>query len=327
MLAFIVRRLLAAIPFMFLVSITVFILIQLPPGDFATSYAASLSAAGEYVDQNTIAELRARYGLNDPLIVQYFRWIGGILMGDFGYSFQWNSPVSELIGERMGLTVLLTFATVIFTWAVALPLGIYAAVHKYSIGDYIFTFIGFIGLAIPNFLLALVMMYFAVVWFGQDVSGLFSPEFRNAPWSWARMVDLGKHLIIPILVLGTASTAGMMRVMRANLLDQLHQPYVVTARAKGLSEARLLTRYPIRIALNPFVSTIGWLLPTLVSGEIITSIILSLPTAGPLLLQALLAQDYYLSGAFLLLLCMMTVVGTLISDILLVLLDPRIRYS
>lgn len=324
---FIVRRLLATIPFLFLVSITVFILIQLPRGDFATSYAASLAAAGEYVDQSTIDEIRQRFGLNDPLIVQYFRWIGGIMVGDFGYSFQWNTPVANLIGERMGLTVLLTLCTVVFTWAVALPLGIYSAVRKYSLADYMFTFVGFIGLAIPNFLLALILMYFAVVWFGQDVSGLFSAAYQNAPWSWGKAVDLAQHLVIPVVVLGTASTAGMMRVMRANLLDQLHQPYVVTARAKGLSEARLLMRYPIRVALNPFISTIGWLLPTLVSGEVITSIILSLPTAGPLLHQALLAQDYYLSGAFLLLLCLLTVVGTLVSDILLVIIDPRIRYS
>jgi|TARA_A100001391_G_scaffold205447_1_gene206339 peptide/nickel transport system permease protein len=327
MAAFIVRRLLATIPFLFLVSITVFVLIQLPRGDFATSYAASLAAAGEYVDATTIDELRQRFGLNDPLIVQYFRWISGVVVGDFGYSFQWNTPVASLIGERMGLTVLLTFCTVVFTWGVALPLGVYSAVRKYSLGDYVFTFVGFVGLAIPNFLLALLLMYFAVVWFGQDVSGLFSAGYQNAPWSWGKIVDLAQHLVIPVIVLGTASTAGMMRVMRANLLDQLHQPYVVTARAKGLSEARLLMRYPIRVALNPFVSTIGWLLPTLVSGEVITSIILSLPTAGPLLHQSLLAQDYYLSGAFLLLLCLLTVVGTLISDILLVLIDPRIRYS
>lgn len=327
MLSFILWRLVSTIPFMFMVSVTVFVLIQLPPGDFATSYAASLSAAGEYVDANTIAELRARYGLNDPLMVQYFRWIGGILVGDFGYSFEWNAPVSELIGERMMLTVVLTFFTLLFTWMIALPIGIYSAVKKYSWGDYTVTILGFIGLAIPNFLLALVLMYFAVVWFGQDISGLFSPEYRNAPWSFDRVIDLLKHLLIPVIVLGTSATAGMIRVMRANLLDQLHQPYVVTARAKGLSEMALLTRYPIRIAINPFVSTIGWILPQLVSGAVIVSIVLSLPTAGPLLLQALLSQDYYLSGAFLMLLCLMTVIGTLISDILLALLDPRIRYS
>ncbi len=325
MLRYIGRRLLATIPFMLLVSLTVFVLIQLPPGDFVTSYAAKLSAAGETVDTATLDNMRVRFGLDQPLLVQYLKWIWAILHSDFGYSFEWQAPVSELIGERIGLTLVLSLATLLFTWAVALPIGIYSAVRRYSLGDYAFTLLGFIGLAVPNFLLGLILMYIAVVYFGQDVSGLFSPEYVNAPWSWGRVADLLQHLWIPVIILGLGSAASLIRIMRANLIDQLYQPYVTTARAKGLSERTLLFRYPIRLTLNPFVSTLGWVLPHLVSGAVITSIILNLPTAGPLLLQSLLSQDIYLSGAFLLLLCLMTIIGTLLSDILLVLIDPRIR--
>ena len=327
MLRYIGRRLLATIPFMLLVSLTVFVLIQLPPGDFVTSYAAKLAASGETVDATTIADMRARFGLDQPMLVQYFHWIGGVLQGDFGYSFEWQAPVVDLIGERMMLTLVLALLTLVFTWAVALPIGIYSAVRKYSLGDYVFTLIGFIGLAAPNFLLAIILMYVAVVEFGQDVTGLFSPEYVNAAWSWGKVVDLLQHLWIPIIILGASSAASLIRIMRANLIDQLYQPYVITARAKGLKERTLLFRYPIRLALNPFISTLGWTIPHLVSGAVITSIILNLPTAGPLLLQSLLSQDIYLSGAFLLLLCLMTVIGTLLSDILLVLVDPRIRFD
>jgi peptide/nickel transport system permease protein len=322
---FIARRLLGMIPFIILVSITVFVLIKLPPGDFVSNYAASLAAAGETVDDAMLATMRTRFGLDQPWIVQYGHWIWGILRGDFGYSFKWQQPVSSLIGERIGLTLVLSVSTLLFTWAVALPIGVYSAVRRYSIGDYIFTLLGFVGLAVPGFLLALVLMYVGISVFHQDIGGLFSPQYLNAPWSWGRVLDLLKHIWIPMVILGTGGAASLIRVMRANLLDQLHQPYVDTARAKGLSEFTLLVRYPIRIALNPFVSTLGWVLPHLVSGSIIISIVLNLPTAGPLLLQALLSQDQYLAGAFLLLLCSLTVVGTLISDILLALLDPRIR--
>ena len=335
MLSYIFRRLLSAIPFLFLVSLTVFILIQLPPGDFVDSWAAAKSASGEVVDPAMMADMRHRYGLDQNIFVQYVQWIGvwhdssghwdGILQGNFGYSFEWNSPVSLLIGERMNLTLILSVATLMLTWAIALPIGIYSAVRRYSVGDYFFTFIGFIGLAVPHFLIALVLMYLGVKYWSMDVTGLFSPEFANAEWSWDRFVDLLHHLWIPMIILGLGSTASLIRIMRANLIDQLYMPYVVTARAKGLSEVRLLLKYPVRIALNPFVSTIGFILPHLISGAVITSIVLNLPTAGPLLYQSLLSQDIYLSGAFLLLLCMMTVVGTLISDILLVILDPRIR--
>lgn len=327
MARFIFRRLLGMIPFIILVSITVFMLIKLTPGDFVSNYAAALAAAGETVDDAMLDSMRARYGLDQSWIVQYWDWISGVLVGDFGYSFQWQQPVSTLIGERMALTLILSVATLLFTWAVALPIGVYSAVRRYSIGDYFFTFLGFIGLAVPGFLLALVLMYVGVSVFHSDVGGLFSSQYADAPWSWGRVADLASHLWIPVVILGTSGAASLIRIMRANLLDQLNQPYVDTARAKGLSEFTLLVRYPIRIALNPFVSTLGWVLPNLVSGAVIISVVLNLPTAGPLLLQALLGQDQYLAGAFLLLLCSLTVVGTLVSDILLALLDPRIRVS
>ena len=326
MLRFIVKRMLWMVPSLLVVSFLAFVLIQLPPGDYVTTYIATLAASNEVVDQNTAAELRARFGLDQPMIVQYFKWIGGILMhGDFGLSFEWQQPVSGLIWERMALTLVLTFSTLLATWGIALPVGVFSAVRKYSIGDYAVTFISFVGLAIPSFLLALVLMYIAAVEFGQDVGGLFSEEYLNAPWSFGKIVDLLHHLWLPVIILAVSGTASLIRVMRANLLDELHKPYVTTARAKGLSEFHLLVKYPVRLALNPFISTISWLLPNLVSGSIIVAIVLSLPTAGPLLLQSLMSQDMYLAGAFVLLICALTLVGSLISDILLAFVDPRIR--
>jgi peptide/nickel transport system permease protein len=326
LLAYVLRRVLWTIPFLFAVSIVAFALIQAPPGDYLTTFAATLAASGDVVDQERLEALRTRYGLDQPFIVQYWRWITGVLRGDFGISFEWQQPVSQLIWERMALSVCLAVSTLLFTWAVAFPIGVYSAVKKYSIGDYLATSFGFIGLAMPNFLLALVLMYIGVVYFGADVSGLFSEEYQTAPWSWAKVVDLLKHLWIPVVILGTSSSASLIRIMRANLLDELNRPYVTTARAKGLSELRLLVKYPVRLALNPFISTIGWAFPQLISGAVITAFVLSLPTAGPLMLQALLAQDMYLAGAFILLLCCLTVVGMLVSDILLALVDPRVRY-
>lgn len=326
LLSFIVKRLLFSIPFLFAVSLVAFALIQAPPGDYLTTFAATLAQSGDVVDQERLEALRVRFGLDQPFIVQYWRWITGVLQGDFGISFEWQQPVSDLIWERMGLSVILALATLLFTWAVAFPIGIYSAVRKYSIGDYIVTTIGFIGLALPNFLLALVLMYIAVVYFGADVSGLFSEQYQQAPWSFAKLWDLILHLWIPVIILGASATASLIRIMRANLLDELHKPYVTTARAKGLSEWRLIVKYPVRLALNPFISTIGWAFPQLISGSIIISFVLSLPTAGPLLLQSLLAQDMYLAGAFILLLCCLSVIGMLVSDILLALVDPRIRY-
>ncbi len=327
MLLFILRRLLSLIPFLILASITVFILITLPPGDYLTSYAAQLSSTGDDLDAATLENLRIRYGLGEPVLVQYWKWVTGVVVGDFGYSFEWQQPVNTLIGERLALTVLLSFAALLFTWGLAMPIGIFSAVRKNTWGDYIVTLIGFIGLATPNFLLAILLMYISVTQFGQSAGGLFSPGMDNAPWSWAKVSDLMAHLWIPIIVIGTSGTASLIRVMRANLLDELAKPYVVTARAKGLSELRLLLKYPVRLALNPFISTIGWLLPSLVSGSIIVSIVLNLPMAGPLLLQSLLNQDMFLAGGFLMFLTILTVIGTLVSDILLALIDPRIRYQ
>ncbi|MDC9837328.1 ABC transporter permease [Rhizobium binxianense] len=326
MLVFIAKRFLWMIPSLFAVSFLAFVLIQLPPGDYVTTYIATLAASNEIVDQNTAAQLRERFGLGDPMLVQYFKWIWGILTrGDFGISFEWQQPVSDLIWERMALTLVLALSTLIATWAIALPIGVYSAVRKYSIGDYFFTAFTFFGLAVPSFLLALVLMYIAAVEFGQDVGGLFSPEYENASWSFAKMGDLFSHLWLPVIILAVSSTASLIRVMRANMLDELPKPYVTTARAKGLSEFRLLMKYPMMIALNPFISTIAWLLPNLISGSVVVAIVLNLPTAAPLLLQALMAQDMYLAGAFVLLICALTLIGSLISDILLALVDPRIR--
>lgn len=326
MLRFIVKRVLWMIPSLIVVSFLAFVLIQLPPGDYVTTYIATLAASNEVVDQNTAADLRARFGLDQPMIVQYFKWISGIVLrGDFGLSFEWQQPVADLIWERMALTLVLTFSTLLATWGIALPIGVFSAVKKYSIGDYVVTFLSFLGLAIPSFLLALVIMYIAAVEYGQDVGGLFSEAYVNAPWSVGKVVDLLQHLWIPVIILAVSGAASLIRVMRANLLDELHRPYVTTARAKGLSEFHLLVKYPVRLALNPFISTIAWLLPNLVSGSIIVAIVLGLPTAGPLLLQSLMAQDMYLAGAFVLLICALTLIGSLISDILLALVDPRIR--
>jgi peptide/nickel transport system permease protein len=326
-LSYIPRRLLALIPTFLVVSIVSFLVIQLPPGDFLTTYVANLEAEGQMVDQATIAALRARYGLGQPVYVQYIKWVWGILHGDFGQSFIYRAPVGKLIWNRLALTVMITLSTLLFTWLIAFPVGIYSAVKKYSIGDYIFTGLGFLGMATPNFLLALVLMVLAFVFFNESVGGLFSPEYMEAPWSWAKVIDLLKHLWVPMLVLGTSGTAGLIRVMRANLLDELNKPYVITARAKGLLERRLVLRYPVRVALNPFVSTLGWQLPRLVSGSTVTATVLNLPTTGPMMLGALVSQDMYLAGSFILMLSVLTMIGTLISDILLALLDPRIRYE
>jgi peptide/nickel transport system permease protein len=315
------------IPTLFLISVLAFVIIQLPPGSFADTYATALAREGGVVDSALLESLERRYGLNEPLYVQYYIWMSGIVLrGDFGRSFEWNRPVSTLIWDRLALTFVLSLSTLLFVWVIAFPIGIYSAVRQYSPGDYIFTFLAFIGLAIPNFLLALVLMYISFAYLGQSVGGLFSPEYANAPWSWSKVVDLLSHLWIPMIVLGTAGTAGLVRIMRANLLDELKKPYVVTARAKGMSEIRLLLKYPVRVALNPFVSTIGWVLPQLVSGAAIVAIVLNLPTTGPMLYRALISQDMYLAGSFILMLSLLTVIGTLISDILLALLDPRIRY-
>lgn len=328
MLAYIIKRTVLMIPTMFGISLIAFMIIQLPPGDYLTSVLGSMADSGQTADESQIARMRATYGLDDPVYVQYWKWISGIVLrGDFGFSFEWGRPVSELIWDRMGATLSVSIAALIFVWAVSLPIGIYSAVRRHSIGDHVFTFFGFLGLAIPNFILALTLMYVSYKYFGQSVGGLYSPEYIGAPWSWAKFADLMTHLWIPVVVIGTAGTASLIRILRANLTDELNKPYVVTARAKGLSEHRVILKYPVRIALNPFVSAIGWVLPQLISGVTITAIVLNLPTAGPLLLRALVAQDMYLAGSFILLLGMLTLIGMLVSDLLLALLDPRIRFT
>jgi len=310
-----------------IVSIVAFIIIQLPPGDYLTSVIANLKASGVPVDEEQIRSLEKQYGLDLPVYAQYFKWMWNMLHGDFGRSFQWNEPVSKLIGQRLPLTVAISVFTLLLTYVVAIPIGIYSATHQYSIADYSFTIIGFGGLATPNFLLALILMFVFYKYFGLSAGGLFSPAYQLAPWSVAKFLDMLKHLPIPIIVIGTAGIASLIRVMRGCLLDELRRQYVITARAKGVSERRLLFKYPVRVAINPIVSTIGWVLPTVVSGETITAIVLSLPTTGPLLFRALMAQDMYLAGSTIMFLTFLTVIGTLISDILLVWIDPRIRYE
>jgi peptide/nickel transport system permease protein len=300
-------------------------IIHLTPGDYVTSYVLSMSSQGTTVSEEEAHNLRVQYGLDQPIYVQYVRWMGLIVQGNFGMSMEWRKPVMDVIGDRLVLTVVVSLAAVLFTWVIALPIGIYSAVRQYSIGDYVATFLGFVGLAVPSFLLALVLMYVGFKYFNMNVGGLFSDNFIDAPWSWARVWDLLGHLPLPALILGLGGTAQLIRIVRANLLDELRKPYVVTARAKGLSEFRLILKYPVRLALNPFVSTIGYVFPYIVSGSIIVSLVLSLPTVGPILVKALLAQDMFLAGTIILMLGVMTVIGTLLSDLLLMWIDPRIR--
>jgi peptide/nickel transport system permease protein len=326
MLRYILQRVLLFFPTVFVISIVTFMLIQLPPGDYITVYAAQLESSGQEVSEQLLVALRGRYGLDQPIYVQYLKWIGNIVrLGDFGHSMQWNRPVADLIWERLWWTIALSLSTLIFTWIIAFPIGIYSATHKYSFADYIFTFIGFFGQGVPDFLLALVLMWLGYSLFGVEVGGLFSAAYKDAPWSLAKFADLLRHLWVPVVVLALAGTAGLIRTMRANLLDELRKPYVVTARAKGMKERALIWKYPVRVALNPFISGLAYVLPGLVSGATIISVVLSLPTTGPMMLRALMSQDMYLAGSFLLLLSTLTVLGTLVSDILLAWVDPRIR--
>jgi len=325
MLAYIGRRVVLAVFTVWAISVLSFAIIQLPPGDYVTSYIAQMASTGSVVSEEEAQTLRIQYGLGQPIYVQYAKWMQQVVVGNFGMSMEWKRPVTEVIASRLWMTVVISVAALILTWVLALPIGIYSAVRQYSIGDYVATFIGFIGLAVPNFLLALVLLYLGFVFFNAHIGGLFSVELQDADWSAAKVWDLLKHLPIPALILGLAGTAQQIRIMRANLLDELRKPYVVTARAKGLPESKVITKYPVRVALNPFASTIGYTLPYIVSGSIIVSLVLGLPTVGPLLLKALIAQDMFLAGTIVLLLGIMTVIGTLISDILLVWIDPRIR--
>jgi peptide/nickel transport system permease protein len=328
MRSYIIRRILAMIPTLILASIVAFIIIQLPPGDFASSYAATQATTGDIVSQEALETLRRDYGLNEPVFVQYYKWMKGILTrGDYGISFEHREPVSSLIWERIWLTIWLSLFSVLLTWIIAFPIGIYSAVRQYSAGDYFFTLLGFFGVSIPAFLIAVVIMYIQFKYLGKTTSGLFSDEFVSAAWSWDRLVDFIAHLWLPALILGLSGTAELIRILRANLLDELRKPYVITARAKGLPEWKVILKYPVRMALNPFVSTLGWILPGLISGSIIVSQVMNLPTTGPLLLRSLQSQDMYMAGSIILILSVATVLGTLVSDILLALLDPRIRYQ
>jgi peptide/nickel transport system permease protein len=325
MAGYIAQRLVLAAFTIVAISILSFIIIHLPPGDYVTSYIAQMAANGGAVSAEEAQNLRIQYGLDQPIYVQYLRWVGMIVHGNFGMAMQYQLPVAQVIGDRLWLTIAVSVAALLFTWAVALPIGIYSAIRQNSILDYFFTFIGFIGLAVPNFLLALLILYFGFKFFNMNVGGLFSPAYAEAPWSWGKFQDLLAHLPVPAIVLGMAATAGQIRIMRANLLDEKRKPYVVTARAKGIPEHRVILKYPVRVALNPFASTIGYTLPYIVSGSVIVSIVLSLPTVGPLLYSALIALDMFLAGTIILLLGTLTVIGTLLSDLLLMWLDPRIR--
>lgn len=325
MLIYLVRRFFLAVITVWAVSLISFAIIQLPPGDFVTAYIGQLQAMGTIVSQAESEALRMEYGLDRSFAVQYYKWVSRIFEGDFGIAMEYRRPVLEVIGDRLLLTAALTFTSIMFTWILAIPIGIYSAVKQYSLGDYFFTFVGFLGLALPNFLLALVVLYIGFVFFNANVGGLFSPEYANAPYTWGKMLDLLNHLWLPSIILAVAGTAQLIRVLRANLLDELRKPYVITARAKGLAGWRIIMKYPLRVALNPLVSTIGYLLPLIVSGSIIISVVMSLPTVGPLLLKALLAQDMFLAGTIILLIGVMTVIGTFISDLLLAWIDPRIQ--
>jgi peptide/nickel transport system permease protein len=325
MIRYIVHRFAVMIPTLVIISALIFTIIELPPGDFFETYVAELQAQGERVDLRHIEFLRQQYGFDRPPIERYFVWVWGMLHGDFGYSFEYELPVTEVVGDRIWLTILVSFVTIIFTWVIAFPIGIYSATHQYSWGDHGLTFLGLIGLATPNFLLALIFMYLANQWFGTSIGGLMDPQYLNEPMSWGKFLSIMEHLWIPVVIIGTSGTAGMIRRLRANLLDELQKQYVVTAKAKGLPPRRALVKYPLRMSLNFFISDIGSILPAIISGAEIVAIVLSLQTTGPLLISALRSQDMYLAGSFLMVLALLTVIGVLISDIALAILDPRIR--
>jgi peptide/nickel transport system permease protein len=325
MVTYILQRFMLALVTIWAISVVSFVIIQLPPGDFVDTYITNLAASGSAVRAEEAQALREQYGLDKPIWVQYAKWVTRVAAGDFGMSMEWGRPVIEVIGDRLWLTIVISVAAILITWGLALPIGIYSAVRQYSVPDYVFTFIGFVGLAVPNFLLALIIMYFGFKFFDMNIGGLFSAEYQIAPWSAAKVWDMMKHLPLPALILALAGTAQLIRIMRANLLDELRRPYVTTARARGLPEWRVILKYPVRAALNPFASTIGYLLPFVVSGSIVVSLVLSLPTVGPLLLRSLVAQDMFLAGTIVLLLGILTVIGTFLSDLILMWIDPRIR--
>jgi peptide/nickel transport system permease protein len=325
MFRYFVQRLLVMIPTLILISIAIFVIIQAPPGDFLETYISELQSQGMAVDPAKIEFLRRTYGLDQPFYMQYLKWAGGMLHGDLGYSFEHGEPVTEVVGDRLALTVVVSVASILFVWIVSFPIAIYSAVRQYSVGDYLFTFLGYVGLATPSFLFALILIYAAKEYWDISIGGLMDPQFENAPWSLAKVQSILAHLWIPVLVIGLPGTAGMIRRLRANLLDELNKQYVVTGRAKGLPPGRLLVKYPLRISLNPFIADIGSLLPELISGSVIVSVVMALPLTGPMLLSALKSQDMYLAGSFLMFMAFLTVLGIFVSDIMLALLDPRIR--
>lgn len=325
MLRYLIRRVFVMVPTLVAISMLIFVIIQAPPGSYLDTYMAELQSQGENVEQSKIDFLRHEYGLDQPMYMQYLTWAGGLVRGDLGYSFEHNMPVSDVVGDCLWLTVVVTLASTLFVWVVSFPIAIYSAIRQYSIGDYFFTFLGYIGLATPSFLLALILLYCAHIWFGISIGGMMDPAYMGQPLSWGKVGSALSHIWVPVLVIGLPGTAGMIRRLRANLLDELHKQYVTTARAKGLGGGRLLLKYPLRVSLNPFISDIGSLLPELISGSVIVSVVMSLPLTGPILLQALRSQDMYLAGSFLMFMAFLTVVGVFISDILLAFVDPRIR--
>jgi peptide/nickel transport system permease protein len=325
MVAYVIKRLLLLPLLLFIFSVFAFVVIQAPPGDFLTSYIAELAASGTSIDQQQIDALRQLYGLDQPVAIQYVKWVTRVLRGDLGVSLDWQRPNLQLIKDRLILTVSIALLSLLFTWAVAIPIGIYSATHQYSWADYLFTVLNYVGVATPSFMLALVLMWVAFKYFGVSVTGLFSPEYVDAPWSLGRVIDLLKHIWVPVVILGIGGTARLARIMRANLLDELRKPYVEMARAKGLPEWQLVLRYPVRLAINPLISTIGWYLPQIFSGSLVVATVLNLPTIGPMFLRSLITQDMFLAGAIVLIYCCLAIIGTLISDILLAWADPRIR--
>jgi peptide/nickel transport system permease protein len=327
-LLYIIRRTLMLIPILILMSMVAFFLIQLPPGDYVSFRITQLKMSGVDVSTDEAARLKAEFGLDQPAPVRYWRWVSGIVTrGYWGYSMQWSRPVGPILAERVPMTVVISLLSLFFSWLIAIPIGIYSATHQYSILDYIFTFLGFIGLATPGFLLALIIAWVLFAKFGFSALGLYSRDFLDQPWSTAKFFDLMKHIWLPLFLVGIGNLGSTIRVVRNNLLDELNKQYVITARAKGLSEWKLLIKYPVRMAINPLLSTLGWVLPGLVSGTILIDIVLSLQTVGPVLLRATMAQDMYLAGSITLILSALTVVGALFGDLALVLVDPRIRFG
>ena len=328
MLSYVLKRIVQLVPILFLISVVSFSIIELPPGDFADFYISSLRQSGMTILDDEARRIKEEYGFNKPLIEKYLRWLGNIVLnGNFGYSFEYQKPVNDIIWEKLPLTIGFTLGAMIISWIIAIPIGIYSALNQYSKTDYIFTFIGFIGLATPPFLMALLFAWFFLKIFDYSVLGLYSPEYATAPWSFDKFVDMLKHLILPVILIGLQGTGTIIRIMRGNLLDELKKPYVVTAKAKGVPFKKLLMKYPVRMAINPIISTIGWLLPALIAGEILISIVLGIQTLGPVLLRSVLSQDMWLAASIVMILSFLTVIGSLLSDLLLVWLDPRIRYE